>query len=351
MQQIQPQPLAALRVAEFSHVVAGPFAGLQLQQLGARVVKVEPPAGGDYLGKLAHGQRAYAALNGAKTLRRIDLKSDAGRAEALALVQASDVLIDSFRPGALARCGLAYEALAAANPGLVYCSISGYGSQQGALATLGAYDHVMQALSGIALQTGNEGDPPIKVGFPLVDTAVGLLALNAILAALLQRAQTGLGQYLEISMWRAALQLMYPMACELLSTRVESPRVGNGGYTGSPGASFFECADGWLALGANTPQQLARAAAALGLQAPDWRAETATFPSPQTVFGEQLKAGLRGLAVADAQAAMHAHDVPVAAVLTLNQFLIHAREQGLLEPVSAGGDVLAPGLGWRSFAP
>jgi crotonobetainyl-CoA:carnitine CoA-transferase CaiB-like acyl-CoA transferase len=351
MQQVRPQPLAALKVAEFSHVVAGPFAGLQLQQLGAQVVKVEPPAGGDYLGQLAHGQRAYAALNGAKALRRIDLKSEAGRAEALALVQGSDVLIDSYRAGALARCGLGYDTLAEANPGLIYCSISGYGSQQGALAPLGAYDHVMQALTGIALQTGNEGDPPIKVGFPLVDTAVGLLALNAILAALLERAQTGRGQYLEISMWRAALQLMYPMACELLSTRVESPRVGNGGYTGSPGASFFECADGWVALGANTPAQLARAAAALGLQAPDWRAETAVFPNPQTVFGEQLKAALRDLAVAAVETRMREHDVPVAAVLTLNQFLIHARASGLLEPTRVGGDVLAPGPGWRSFMP
>ncbi len=351
MQAYQPQPLAGLQVAEFSHVVAGPFAGLQLQQLGAQVVKVEPPAGGDYLGRLAHGQRAYTALNGAKTLRQIDLKSEAGRTEAFALAAASDVLVDSYRPGVLARHGLAYTALATANPRLIYCSISGYGSELPGAGRLGAYDHVMQALTGVALQTGNEGDPPIKVGFPLVDSAVGLLAGNAVLAALLERAASGRGQYIEISMWRAALQLMYPMACELLSTRIESPRVGNGGYTGSPGASFFQCADGWVALGANTPPQLNRTAAALQIAPPDWRAETAQFPSPQTVFGEALKAVLLGLGVAEVESRLRGCDVPVAAVLTLNQFLQHACAQGWLVPVAAGGDVLAPGPGWRSFRP
>lgn len=350
MQPHQPSPLAGVRVVEFAHVVAGPFAGLQLQMLGATVVKVEPPAGGDYLGKLAHGRRAYAALNGAKDVRRIDLKSAAGRAEAFALATAGDVLIDSYRPGVLARHGLGAEALAAANPRLVVCSISGYGSQQAGFAQRGAYDHVMQALTGIALQTGNEGDPPVKVGFPLVDAAAGLVAANAVMAALMERAQSGRGQYIEVSMWRAALQLMYPMACELLTTGIESPRVGNGGYTGSPGASIFECADGWLALGANTPAQLERAAAALGVAPPDWKAETATLPSPQTVFGDEVAATLRGLPLADAEARLLAHDVPVARTLTLNGFLAWAREQGLLEPV-AGTGVLSPGLGWRSFTP
>ncbi|MFY9513635.1 MAG: CoA transferase [Rubrivivax sp.] len=349
LQAFQPQPLAAVRVVEFSHVVAGPFAGLQLQQLGAQVVKVEPPAGGDYLGKLAHGRRAYLALNGAKQVQRIDLKNEAGRDAAFTLAAASDVLIDSYRPGVLARHGLGHAALAAANPRLIYCSISGYGSELPEVCTLGAYDHVMQALAGIALQTGHEGDPPIKVGFPLVDSAVGLVAGQAVLAALLERAGSGCGQYIEVSMWRAALQLMYPMACELLSTRIESPRVGNGGYTGSPGASFFQCSDGWVALGANTPPQLNRAAAALGIAPPDWTAETATFPSPQTVFGETLKTTLLQLPVAEVEQRMRGRDVPVAAVLTLNQFLQQATARGWLQPVAAGGDVLAPGPGWRSF--
>jgi crotonobetainyl-CoA:carnitine CoA-transferase CaiB-like acyl-CoA transferase len=348
MRAIQPQPLAGVRVLEFSHVIAGPFAGLQLQQLGAEVIKVEPPADGDYLGKLPHGQRAYMAMNGAKTVQRIDLKTDAGRDQALALLADSDVLIDSFRPGALTRLGLDYERLAATHPRLIWCSISGFGSQQPGFSQLGAYDHVMQALTGIALQTGHDGDPPIKVGFPLVDTAVGLLALNAVLAALLQRAQSGRGQYVEISMWRAALQLMYPMACELLTTEVESPRVGNGGYTGSPGSDFFACSDGWIALGANTPAQLARAAAAAGVAVPDWQAETAVFPSPLTVFGTDLAAALRSRPVTEVATQMQTADVPVAQVLTLHQFLAWARGAGLLEPAVAG-PVLTPGLGWRSF--
>jgi crotonobetainyl-CoA:carnitine CoA-transferase CaiB-like acyl-CoA transferase len=349
MKCIQPQPLAGVRVAEFSHVVAGPLVGLQMQQLGAQVVKVEAPAGGDYLKQLVHGRRAYLAMNAGKTLQSIDLKSESGRAEALALVAASDVVIDSYRPGALARRGLDYESLSEVQPRLIYCSISGYGSQQPGVGQLGAYDHVIQALSGVAMQTGHEGDPPIKVGFPLIDTAVAMVAMNAILAALMQRALSGRGQYIEISMWRAALQLMYPMASELLSTGTESPRVGNGGYTGSPGASIFECADGWLAIGANTPAQLSRTAAALGIAAPDWTAQTAKFPSPQTVFGDEVTARLRTLPCAEAEERLRAQDVPVAPALTLNQFLQHARRTGLLQPVQAAPDVLAPGLGWRSF--
>lgn len=348
MQPHLPRPLAGVKVAEFAHVVAGPFAGLQLQLLGAEVVRVEP-AGGDVLRQLPHGRRAYAAMNGAKTVHTLDLKTADGLAAARTLAAGCDVLIDSYRAGALQRLGLGWDGLSAANPRLVYCSISGWGSQLPGVAARGAYDHVMQALAGVALQTGREGDPPMKVGFPLVDSAVGLVASQAVLAALLERQATGRGQYLEVSMWRAALQLMYPMACELLSTGIESPRVGNGGYTGSPGANFFECADGWIALGANTPAQLARAAAALGVPVPDWRAETAVFPNPQTVFADQVQAALRALGVAEAEALLVAHDVPVAAVLTLLQFLQRAQAEGWLQPQAAGDGVLAPGLGWRSF--
>jgi crotonobetainyl-CoA:carnitine CoA-transferase CaiB-like acyl-CoA transferase len=353
MHSVETRPLEGLLVLEFSHVVAGPFTGLKLLQLGARVIKVEPPARGDYLQALAHGRRSYEAMNAGKDIRRIDLASREGRDETLALATQCDVLLDSFRPGVLDRHGLAYETLAAVNPGLVHCSISGWGSQQDRWSSLGAYDHVMQALTGISLQTGNPGDPPIKVGFPLVDTGVGLLAVNAILSALMSRARSGRGQYLEIAMWQAALQLMYPMACELLTTNVESPRVGNGGYTGSPGAGFFACADGWLALGANTPAQLDRAAMALGIAAPDWRAETAVLPSPQTVFADQVAATLRTMSSEAAEAAMRAHDVPVARAHSLRQFLEHAEAVGLLQAETTGitEAVRAPGRGWRSFEP
>ena len=143
---------------------------IALLQMGAQVIKVEPPASGDYLQALAHGRRSYEAMNAGKDIRRIDLNSPEGRAEARALATHCDVLIDSFRPGVLDRHGLAYETLAAVNPGLVHCSISGWGSQQGQWSALGAYDHVMQALTGISLQTGNPGDPPIKVGFMNIDS-------------------------------------------------------------------------------------------------------------------------------------------------------------------------------------
>lgn len=339
MHPVNPQPLASLRVVEFAHVIAGPFAGLQLQQLGAQVTKVEPPAGGDYLASLAHGQRAYAALNHAKAVRPIDLKTAAGLAEARALVEAADVLIDSYRPGVLQRLGLDYEAIAASRPGLIWCQVSGYGALASpALARRGTYDHVVQALAGPAMMSGRPGDGPVKVGFPLLDTAVGMQAAQAILAALLERQASGRGQFIEISLWRSALQLMYPMACAALTTGNEPPRMGNDAFTGSPGSRFFDCADGPLAVGANTPAMRARLAAALGLDAaaPD--------------FGAALAAALRERPRAEAEALLHAHDVPVAPVQGLAAFLAWARDQGLLEPVEAGG-VQTPGRGWRSFAP
>lgn len=338
MHPVNPQPLATLRVVEFAHVIAGPFAGLQLQQLGAQVTKIEPPGGGDYLASLAHGQRAYAALNHAKTVRAIDLKRPAGLDEARALVAGADVLIDSYRPGVLARLGLDYEAMATQQPGIVWCSVSGYGAQMDpALARRGTYDHVVQALAGIAMMSGRPGDGPIKVGFPLLDTAVGMQAAQAILAALLERGRSGRGQYIEISLWRSALQLMYPMVCAALTTGNEPPRVGNDAFTGSPGSSFFECSDGTLAVGANTPAQRARLAAALGLDA------TAAD------FGPALAGTLRSRPRAEAEALLHRHDVPVAPVQGLAAFLAWARDQGLLEAVAAG-PVQTPGPGWRSFA-
>ncbi|TRZ65346.1 MAG: CoA transferase, partial [Rhodocyclaceae bacterium] len=165
--------------------------------MGAEVTKVEPPQGGDYLQSLANGQRVYTALNGDKTVLRLDLKTEPGLSRVLEEAARSDVLIDSYRPGVLARLGLDYTHLNGMNPRLIYCSISGYGSQNNSRwATRGAYDHVIQAMTGMAMQSGCQGDAPVKVGFPLVDNGTALVAVNAILAALFERMRTGRGQYL-----------------------------------------------------------------------------------------------------------------------------------------------------------
>lgn len=339
--------LRGVRVLEFTHVVAGPFAGLQLQQMGAEVTKVEPPRTGDFLQTLVNGQRVYATLNGSKRVLQIDLKTAPGLQQALAEAAQADVLIDSYRPGVLARLGLDHARLAALNPRLIYCAISGYGSAPGPWAQRGAYDHVMQAMTGMAMQSGRPGDAPMKVGFPVVDCATAMVAVNAILAALIERARTGRGPYLEVSMWRAALQLMYTHAAECLNSGADTPRVGNAGYTGSPGARFVACRDGWVALGANTPAQLARLAGATGVALGD----AAAGDAEAARFIADLERHFAPLAAAEAEARLLAHDLPASRVRTVHEFLALAQAQLALTPELLPGEpaVRAPGAGWRSL--
>lgn len=352
-----PGPLQGIRVLEFSHVIAGPFTGLQLARLGAEVIKVEP-AGGDFLASMRHGRLAYEALNDGKQVRQIDITQAAGLAEVLALVGQADVMIDSYSPGSLARKGLGYEALAARHPGLVYCSISGYGSEHPGWGARGAYDHVVQAMTGMARQNGEEGDPPIKVGFPVTDTATGMAAVSAIMAALMTRYRSGRGQYLEVSMARVALQLLFPMACDSAVTGIDAPRIGNTGYSGSVGAGFFETRDGWLALGANTAAQLERALTALGYAGDEARVRES--PAVGVAKPRETRSGpaallrdaLQALDADAAEALLDAAGVPVARLRSLTGFLRDAVAAGWL---ADGGDSAARwsqglSLGWRAFA-
>ena len=260
---LPPQALRGVRVLDFSHVIAGPFATFHLAQMGAEVIKVEKPGGGDVMRRSASGASAFTALNAGKITREIDMGSEEGRAELLACAREADVLVDNYRPGVLQRHGLGHEHIKALNPRIVYCSISGYGYADPQRTGRGAYDHVIQALTGMTLLAGQEGDPPVKVGFPVVDAATGIIGALAIMAALREREHTGVGSFLDVSMWASALQLMYPFACDAMTMDQDIARVGNKGYSGSPAADTFACRDGWLAIGANTPEHVARLLAVL----------------------------------------------------------------------------------------
>ena len=262
-------PLTGLRVLDFSHVIAGPFATLYLAQLGAEVTKVEKPDGGDVMRASPTGAYQFAAFNAGKKCIELDLKSTEGRSEALRIAQECDVLVDNFRPGALERAGLGYAAVKAINPTVIYCSISGNGTHHAPWKNRGAYDHVIQAATGMAMMSGNEGEPPIKVGFPVIDVMSGVLAAFAIKAAVQERSRTGQGRHVDISMWGAALQLMYPFSVSALATGKSPGRVGNMGYSGSPAAEYFETLDGYIGLGANTPDQIGKLFPLLGLSAAD----------------------------------------------------------------------------------
>lgn len=355
---LPPHALRGVRVLDFSHVIAGPFATFHLAQLGAEVTKVEKPGGSDVMRRHA-GARSFTAFNAGKRMREIDIATDAGRAQVLALAREADVMVDNYRPGVLGRHGLGYEDVKGANPGIVYCAISGYGYSDPARTPYGAYDHVIQALTGMTMLAGSEGDPPVKTGFPVVDAATGIIGALAIVAALRERDRTGAGCFLDVSMWASALSLMYPFACETLASGQDIPRIGNKGYSGSPAADTFQCRDGWLAVGANTPGHVARLFEVLGLPPADAAAllepSTADAPAfarardPQA-FRDLLATRLRQHSALDMEQRLNGAGVPAARVRTLREFTQEAVATGLLRPVVLGeGDAQAttPGLGWR----
>ena len=215
------------------------------------------------------GAYQFAAFNAGKKCIELDLKSTEGRSKALRIAQECDVLTDNFRPGALERAGLGYATVKAINPTVIYCSIPGYGTHHAPWKNRGAYDHVIQAATGMAMMSGNEVEPPIKVGFPVIDVMTGVLAAFAIKAAVQERSRTGQGRHVDISMWGAALQLMYPFFVSALATGKSPGRVGNMGYSGSPAAEYFDTLDGYIGPGANAPDQIGKLFPLLGLSAAD----------------------------------------------------------------------------------
>jgi crotonobetainyl-CoA:carnitine CoA-transferase CaiB-like acyl-CoA transferase len=265
------QALSGVRVLDLSHVIAGPTASHYLAIEGAEVIKVEPPDKGDIL----RGRRSaeqldqgvsvgFAAINGGKQSLAMDLKNPRCRQLLTELIRRSDVFIENYRPGAVARLGFDHDTVRAIRPDIVYVSISGFG-QQGEWSARPAYDHVVQSAMGMGLLQGEEGQDPMKVGFPVIDTATGMLAAQAIVNALFRRERQGVGARLDISMAQAALQLMWPEVAKVSMSGQDTPRVGNRGFSGSPGAATFACADGWISIAANTPVQFRALCATLGL--------------------------------------------------------------------------------------
>lgn len=258
------QPLEGYRVLDLTHVLAGPCATHHLRWLGAEVIKIERPGSGDPMRAL--GMRpeleglppGFRALNAGKKSVVVDLTSPDGRAAVLRLAEGAQVFVENFRPGVAKRLGLGPEDIRAVRPDIVYCSISGWG-QGGPRSAYGAYDHVIQAATGMmALQGSGADAEPVKVGFPVIDIATGMSAAEAILAALLRRLRGDLAPItLDVSMVDSALALMSGPAANTLATGKAPGRVGNRGFVGSPGADTFATADGHIAVAANTMGQFA----------------------------------------------------------------------------------------------
>lgn len=339
-------------VLDFSHVIAGPFATFYLAALGARVIKVENPHREDSMRSKPRGFQAY---NHGKEVVRLDLATEEGRAQAWALFEEADVMVDNMRPGVLDRFGFGEAALRARKPSLIHCSISGYG-RRGDWGGRPTYDHVIQAACGMTMLAGGPEDGPIKVGFPAVDSVSGILAALGIVAAVRRRDLTGQGESIDVSMFGAAMQLMYPLAVEAMATGQAPPRVGNVGYSGSPGAETFPCRDGLLALGANTPQQMMALARVLKIEAqvePLLQGQVKGFVSAEkgAALRQMLKDALASESAPALEQALAAVQVPAACVRDLSQAMQEAEQRHLIEPWTlegADGSVRVPGAGFHA---
>ncbi|CAN7729081.1 CaiB/BaiF CoA transferase family protein [Caballeronia sp. LjRoot31] len=254
-------PLTGVRVLDLSNVLAGPFCAYQLALLGAEVIKVEHPEGGDLARRLGADKDAsardmgtsFVAVNAGKQSITLNLKDARGKEILRSLVKTADVLVENFRPGVMTRLELGYEALNEINPKLVYCAISGFG-KDGEFSKRPAYDQIIQGISGVMSVTGDADSAPLRVGYPVSDTVGGLTAAFGICAALVDARANGRGRMLDVSMLEATLSTMGWVVSNYLNAGVTPAPMGNENFTAAPSGTF-KTGDGLLNIAANETKQ------------------------------------------------------------------------------------------------
>ncbi len=247
----QKGPLSGIVVVDLSRVLAGPYCTMMLGDLGATVIKVEHPGEGDDTRRFGPpyvaGESAYyLGLNRNKYGITLDFGTPAGKEQLIQIIKQADILVQNFRPGSLDRKGLGYEDLHAINPGLIYCSISGYG-QSGPRSELPGYDYIAQAESGMMSITGEINGEPMPVGSPIEDVSTAMYACISILAALRAREQTGKGQHIDLSLFECAVTMLANIASNTLISGDEATRHGNAHANIVPYQSFHT-RDGFIAI-------------------------------------------------------------------------------------------------------
>ncbi|MGV8805890.1 MAG: CaiB/BaiF CoA transferase family protein [Polaromonas sp.] len=340
-------PLEGLRILDFTRVLAGPLATALLADLGAEVIKVEPPQGDDYraIGPMRNGQSAlFTVMNRNKKSLTLDLKQPQAVALVKELAGRVDVVVENFRPGVASRLGIGYEQLKAFNPRLVYASVSGFG-QDGPLAERPAYDVIVQAMSGLMEATGDPDGPPTLVGEAISDVVAGLFASWAILAAVYQTQRTGQGQQLDVAMFDTTLSFLVTSMSRYLFTGAPARRVGNRHPLSAP-FGVYKAKDGHFALAVLNLKLFKALATAIDLPALG-RDETLATDEQRSAREPELRAAI------EAWAAQHSVQrvvelieqagVPVAPIWNIGQALEspQAVARKLLQPVD---DERLPGL-------
>src|SRR4030042_1528074 len=249
--------LEGIRILDMTNVLAGPFATLHLALLGADVIKVENPEGGDLARKLGNVPKynqelmgtSFLAQNANKKSFTLNLKAEEGKEIFRKLVKTSDVLVENFRPAVMARLGFSYEQLTKINPRLIYCAISGFG-QTGPEAFKLAYDQIIQGLSGVMAINGDERLNPLRCGFPVGDTVGGLNAAFAMMAALFPRERTGEGQFIDVALLDSNMPMRGGGAPHRLRGAQQPQLMGNDNFTAAPSGTF-RTRDGNINIAAN----------------------------------------------------------------------------------------------------
>jgi CoA:oxalate CoA-transferase len=337
-------PLSGIRVLDLTNVLAGPFCCDQLAQLGADVIKVEMPRGGDLARQLgadpALNEKGlgilFLSLNAGKRSLTLDLKAPRGKEVFRRLLKTADVLVENFRPGVMKRLGLAYDDLKPLNPRLVYCAISGFG-QDGPLAAQPAYDQIVQGMSGIMSVTGDAETAPLRVGFPVCDTLGGLTASFAISAALAGRGASGEGRFIDVSMLESALSAMgWVVSNWLMAGQVPQP-MGNENFTASPSGTFAT-GDGLLNIAANKQEHFEAACRVIGrpeLAADPRFAERETRRTNRAALKAAFETGLAAKPAAEWDTLFNEAGIPAGRVLSVPEIFDHPQiaARGLVRTV------------------
>lgn len=338
--------LDGIRVIDLTHAISGPTCTNALVQMGADVVKVEPPVIGD--GFRHYTEHAgepllsvpFASINAGKRSIALDLKNDGAKAVLWKLLEGADFLVENYRPGVLARLGFSITELRARNPRLIVISITGFG-QFGPLASWGAYDHIAQAISGIAALNAIDGEPR-KIGMPIIDSFTGYIAVIAALAALRRRDATGEGEHVDVAMLDAALKLANQTVSIQSYTGQTPSGTGNRGFRMVPTSEFYPTAKGWIALGANNQQQVEAMLEVLGelamIQDPRFANHAARVANYDFVRA-WLTERLAGWRAEELEACLTAAKVPAAMIRDVGAIIAHPHiaQRGSLQHIDLPG--------------
>ena len=326
-------PLEGILVADFSRVLAGPLAAMLLGDLGADVIKVERPDGGDDTrawGPPWHEDEStyYLGLNRNKRSIALDLGDPSDLALARELGARADVLIESFRPGLITSWGLDGDSLRAVNPGLVSCSVTAFGTTSDEATALPGYDFLLQAMGGLMSVTGEPDGRPLKAGTAVVDLVCGLLAANGIQAALVERARTGTGRHVEVSLMDSAITCLLNQGSAWVAAGVKGRRRGNRHPSIVP-YETYETADRQIAVAVGNERMFARLCAVVGLEADERFASNESRVAHADELAEALEARLREQPAEVWLERLRAAKVPAGPINGIDEAFALAEELGM----------------------